>query len=65
MFVSYVTNGLMHFLQIFAHSKSDTNEVALKDYICLNALSRERLRVNKCCSTCLNYKIFSSLEGTN
>ncbi len=55
----------MHFLQISAHSKSDTNEVALKDYICLNALSRERLRVNKCCSTCLNYKIFSSLEGTN
>ncbi len=33
----------MHFLQISAHSKSDTDELILEDYICLNALLRERL----------------------
>ncbi len=40
----------LHFLQISAHSKSDADEVALSDYICLNALLRERLHVNKCCT---------------
>ncbi len=29
VFVSYFTYGSMHFLQISAHSKSDTDEVAL------------------------------------
>ncbi len=36
---------------------SDTAEVALYDYICLNALLREWLRVNKCCSTSLNHAL--------
>ncbi len=45
VFISYFTYRLLQFLQISAHSKSDTDEVAL--YICLNALLRERLRVNK------------------
>ncbi len=47
----------MLFLQISAHSKSDTAEVALYDYICLDALLRERLCVNKCCSACLNHAL--------
>ncbi len=29
VFISYFTYGSMHFLQISAHSKSDTDEVAL------------------------------------
>ncbi len=55
VFISYFTYGSMHFSQISTHSKSDTDEVALLDYSCLNALSREQQRVNKCCSTCLNH----------
>ncbi len=46
VFVSYFTYRSMHFLQISAHLKPDTDEVALQDYICLNALLRERLHVN-------------------
>ncbi len=44
----------MHFLQISAHLKSDTDEEALLDFISLNTLLREQLHVNKCCSACLN-----------